>query len=66
MDSKIGLWRNFPDDKKYTSTYSHWHQDKVMDVAFTVMGITLLSGGHDCVLQNIKIDQRNMKSFSLS
>ncbi|XP_006879002.1 PREDICTED: WD repeat-containing protein 75 [Elephantulus edwardii] len=50
MDGKIRLWRNFHDDKKYTYTCLHWHHDLVMDLAFSVTGNSLLSGGRESVL----------------
>ncbi|XP_055472786.1 WD repeat-containing protein 75 [Psammomys obesus] len=63
MDGKIRLWRNFHDDKKYTFTCLHWHHDMVMDLAFTVTGTSLLSGGRECVLVEWRDGSEKNKEF---
>ncbi|ERE82896.1 WD repeat-containing protein 75 [Cricetulus griseus] len=63
MDGKIRLWRNFHDDKKYTYTCLHWHHDMVMDLAFTVTGTSLLSGGRECVLVEWREGSEKNKEF---
>ncbi|KAF7245052.1 WD repeat-containing protein 75 [Varanus komodoensis] len=42
--------RNFNHKREYTFATMHWHHDEVMDLAFTVEGTTLLSGGIESVL----------------
>ncbi|KFV76575.1 WD repeat-containing protein 75, partial [Struthio camelus australis] len=49
-DGKIRLWRNFYHNKEYTFSTLHWHHDIVMDLAFSVEGTSLLSGGVESVL----------------
>uniref|UniRef100_A0A8C3PQT1 WD repeat domain 75 n=1 Tax=Calidris pygmaea TaxID=425635 RepID=A0A8C3PQT1_9CHAR len=49
-DGKIRLWRNFCHKKEYTFSTLHWHHDTVMDLAFSVEGTCLLSGGVESVL----------------
>ncbi|XP_033024487.1 WD repeat-containing protein 75 [Lacerta agilis] len=49
-DGKIRLWRNFNHKKEYTYSTMHWHHGEVMDLAFTVEGTSLLSGGIESVL----------------
>uniref|UniRef100_A0A8B9PIK8 WD repeat domain 75 n=1 Tax=Apteryx owenii TaxID=8824 RepID=A0A8B9PIK8_APTOW len=49
-DGKIRLWRNFCHNKEYTFSTLHWHHDIVMDLAFSVEGTSLLSGGIESVL----------------
>ncbi|NXH22530.1 WDR75 protein, partial [Bucco capensis] len=49
-DGKIRLWRNFHHKKEYTFSTLHWHHDAVMDLAFSVEGTNLLSGGVESVL----------------
>ncbi|KAM6174734.1 WD repeat-containing protein 75 [Erethizon dorsatum] len=63
MDGKIRLWRNFDDDKKYTYTCLHWHHDMVMDLAFSVTGASLLSGGRECVLVEWRDATEKNKEF---
>uniref|UniRef100_A0A8C9Q9T0 WD repeat domain 75 n=1 Tax=Spermophilus dauricus TaxID=99837 RepID=A0A8C9Q9T0_SPEDA len=63
MDGKIRLWRNFDDDKKYTYTCLHWHHDMVMDLAFSVTGTSLLSGGRECVLVEWRDAAEKNKEF---
>eukprot|EP00076_Gallus_gallus_P006709 XP_001233408.2 WD repeat-containing protein 75 [Gallus gallus] len=49
-DGKIRLWRNFNHKKEYTFSTLHWHHDKVLDLAFSLEGTSLLSGGVESVL----------------
>uniref|UniRef100_A0A672UE31 WD repeat domain 75 n=1 Tax=Strigops habroptila TaxID=2489341 RepID=A0A672UE31_STRHB len=49
-DGKIRLWRNFYHKKEYTFSTLHWHHDTVMDLAYSVEGTSLLSGGVESVL----------------
>nr|XP_020658546.1 WD repeat-containing protein 75 isoform X1 [Pogona vitticeps] len=49
-DGKIRLWRNFNHRREYTFTTMHWHHDEVLDLAFSVEGTNLLSGGIESVL----------------
>ncbi|KAL8183741.1 UNVERIFIED_CONTAM: WD repeat-containing protein 75 [Gekko kuhli] len=49
-DGKIRLWRNFHHKREYTFSTLHWHHDEVMDLAFSVEGTSLLSGGVESVL----------------
>ncbi|XP_008060856.2 WD repeat-containing protein 75 [Carlito syrichta] len=63
MDGKIRLWRNFNDDKKYIYTCLHWHHDMVMDLAFSVTGTSLLSGGRESVLVEWRDAMEKNKEF---
>nr|XP_004660322.1 WD repeat-containing protein 75 [Jaculus jaculus] len=63
MDGKIRLWRNFDDERKYTYTCLHWHHDMVMDLAFSVTGTSLLSGGRECVLVEWRDATEKNKEF---
>ncbi|NXY83150.1 WDR75 protein, partial [Alcedo cyanopectus] len=49
-DGRIRLWRNFYHKKEYTFSTLHWHHDTVMDLAFSMEGTSLLSGGVESVL----------------
>ncbi|NXN99488.1 WDR75 protein, partial [Rhinopomastus cyanomelas] len=49
-DGRIRLWRNFCHKKEYTYSTLHWHHDAVLDLAFSVEGMSLLSGGLESVL----------------
>ncbi|XP_042301223.1 WD repeat-containing protein 75 [Sceloporus undulatus] len=49
-DGKIRLWRNFNHRSEYTFSTMHWHHDEVVDLAFSVEGTSLLSGGIESVL----------------
>ncbi|NXX43852.1 WDR75 protein, partial [Tricholaema leucomelas] len=49
-DGKIRVWRNFHHRKDYTYSTLHWHHDVVMDLAYSVEGTYLLSGGIEAVL----------------
>uniref|UniRef100_A0A8C0CTR1 WD repeat domain 75 n=1 Tax=Balaenoptera musculus TaxID=9771 RepID=A0A8C0CTR1_BALMU len=62
-DGKIRLWRNFDDEKKYTYTCLHWHHDLVMDLAFSVTGSSLLSGGRESVLVEWREAAEKNKEF---
>ncbi|KAJ7395583.1 hypothetical protein BTVI_153330 [Pitangus sulphuratus] len=42
-DGKIRLWRNFHHKKEYTYSTLHWHHDIVMDLAFSMEGITIIN-----------------------
>ncbi|XP_065697099.1 WD repeat-containing protein 75 [Patagioenas fasciata] len=61
-DGKIRLWRNFHHKKEYTFSTLHWHHDIVLDLAFSVEGTSLLSGGVESVLvlwQNLSDRQKD-------
>ncbi|XP_007529066.1 WD repeat-containing protein 75 [Erinaceus europaeus] len=62
-DGKIRLWRDFHEDKKYTYTTLHWHHDVVMDLAFSVTGTSLLSGGRESVLVEWRDAMEKNKEF---
>ncbi|XP_044160604.1 WD repeat-containing protein 75 [Bufo gargarizans] len=49
-DGKIRLWRNFNHKQDYTYSSLHWHHDSVADLAFSVQGTILFSGGVESVL----------------
>ncbi|XP_015723319.1 WD repeat-containing protein 75 [Coturnix japonica] len=49
-DGKIRLWRNFNHQREYTFSTLHWHHDQVLDLAFSLEGTNLLSGGIESVL----------------
>ncbi|XP_054828300.1 WD repeat-containing protein 75 [Eublepharis macularius] len=61
-DGKIRLWRNFHHKREYTFSTLHWHHDEVMDLAFSVEGTTLLSGGIESVLVQWR-EGSNAKEF---
>ncbi|KAF4799580.1 WD repeat domain 75 [Turdus rufiventris] len=62
-DGKIRLWRNFHDKKEYTYSTLHWHHDIVMDLAFSVEGTRLLSGGVESVLVQWHNESSCQKDF---
>lgn len=49
-DGKIRLWRSFNHKQDYTYSSLHWHHDSVADLAFSVQGTILYSGGIESVL----------------
>ncbi|XP_050196006.1 WD repeat-containing protein 75 [Myiozetetes cayanensis] len=62
-DGKIRLWRNFHHKKEYTYSTLHWHHDIVMDVAFSMEGTRLLSGGVESVLVQWHNESSCQKDF---
>ncbi|KYO33720.1 WD repeat-containing protein 75 [Alligator mississippiensis] len=62
-DGKIRLWRNFTHNKEYTFSAMHWHHNAVMDLAFTVEGTNLLSGGLESVLVQWRDGSESKKEF---
>ncbi|XP_062972345.1 WD repeat-containing protein 75 isoform X1 [Elgaria multicarinata webbii] len=62
-DGKIRLWRNFNHKKEYTFSTMHWHHDEVMDLAFTIEGTSLLSGGVESVLVQWRDGSNAKKEF---
>uniref|UniRef100_A0A803UZU2 WD repeat domain 75 n=1 Tax=Ficedula albicollis TaxID=59894 RepID=A0A803UZU2_FICAL len=62
-DGKIRLWRNFHHKKEYTYSTLHWHHDIVMDLAFSVEGTRLLSGGVESVLVQWHNESSCQKDF---
>ncbi|XP_032921101.1 WD repeat-containing protein 75 [Catharus ustulatus] len=62
-DGKIRLWRNFHDKKEYTYSTLHWHHDIVMDLAFSIEGTRLLSGGVESVLVQWHNESSCQKDF---
>ncbi|NXQ27414.1 WDR75 protein, partial [Alaudala cheleensis] len=62
-DGKIRLWRNFHHKKEYTYSTLHWHHDIVMDLAFSVEGTRLLSGGVESVVVQWHNESSCQKDF---
>ncbi|XP_048342813.1 WD repeat-containing protein 75 isoform X2 [Sphaerodactylus townsendi] len=62
-DGKIRLWRNFHHKREYTFSTLHWHHDEVMDLAFSVEGTSLLSGGVESVLVQWRDGSDSKKEF---
>ncbi|KAJ6665215.1 hypothetical protein lerEdw1_004264 [Lerista edwardsae] len=62
-DGKIRLWRNFNSKRDYTYSTLHWHHDEVMDLAFSVEGTSLLSGGIESVLVQWRDASDSKKEF---
>uniref|UniRef100_A0A8D0H5W7 WD repeat domain 75 n=1 Tax=Sphenodon punctatus TaxID=8508 RepID=A0A8D0H5W7_SPHPU len=62
-DGKIRLWRNFNHKREYTFSTLHWHHDAVMDLAFSVEGTSLLSGGVESVLVQWRDASNHKKEF---
>ncbi|XP_039584677.1 WD repeat-containing protein 75 isoform X1 [Passer montanus] len=62
-DGKIRLWRNFHDRKAYTYSALHWHHDIVMDLAYSMEGTRLLSGGVESVLVQWHNESSCQKDF---
>ncbi|XP_056351738.1 WD repeat-containing protein 75 [Oenanthe melanoleuca] len=62
-DGKIRLWRNFHHKKEYTYSTLHWHHDIVMDLAFSMEGTRLLSGGVEAVLVQWHNESSCQKDF---
>ncbi|XP_077175562.1 WD repeat-containing protein 75 [Paroedura picta] len=63
LDGKIRLWRNFHHKREYTFSTLHWHHDEVMDLAFSVEGTSLLSGGVESVLVQWRNGSDSKKEF---
>ncbi|XP_066491485.1 WD repeat-containing protein 75 [Tiliqua scincoides] len=62
-DGKIRLWRNFNSKREYTYSTLHWHHDEVMDLAFSVEGTSLLSGGIESVLVQWRDASNSKKEY---
>ncbi|KAM9305576.1 WD repeat-containing protein 75 [Gastrophryne carolinensis] len=62
-DGKIRLWRNFNHKQEYTFSTLHWHHDAVLDLAFSVQGTVLLSGGIESVLVQWSFSLEHKKEF---
>ncbi|XP_066409781.1 WD repeat-containing protein 75 [Molothrus aeneus] len=62
-DGKIRLWRNFHHKKAYTYSALHWHHDIVMDLAYSLEGTRLLSGGVESVLVQWHNESSCQKDF---
>uniref|UniRef100_A0A8C5ISN3 WD repeat domain 75 n=1 Tax=Junco hyemalis TaxID=40217 RepID=A0A8C5ISN3_JUNHY len=62
-DGKIRLWRNFHHKKGYTYSSLHWHHDTVMDLAYSLEGTRLLSGGVESVLVQWHNESSCQKDF---
>ncbi|XP_018426167.1 PREDICTED: WD repeat-containing protein 75 [Nanorana parkeri] len=62
-DGKIRLWRNFNHDQEYTYSTLHWHHDAVADLAFSVHGTVLFSGGVESVLVQWSFSLEQKKEF---
>ncbi|XP_040213066.1 WD repeat-containing protein 75 [Rana temporaria] len=62
-DGKIRLWRNFNHNQEYTYSTLHWHHDAVADLAFSVHGTVLFSGGVESVLVQWSFNLEQKKEF---
>uniref|UniRef100_A0A8C8EG05 WD repeat domain 75 n=1 Tax=Otus sunia TaxID=257818 RepID=A0A8C8EG05_9STRI len=62
-DGKIRLWRNFHHKKEYTFSTLHWHHDTVMDLAFSLQGSSLLSGGVESVIVLWRNESERQRDF---
>ncbi|XP_072274914.1 WD repeat-containing protein 75 [Pyxicephalus adspersus] len=62
-DGKIRLWRNFNHNQEYTYSTFHWHHDAVADLAFSVHGTVLFSGGTESVLVQWSFSLEHKKEF---
>ncbi|XP_017007025.2 uncharacterized protein l(2)05287 [Drosophila takahashii] len=47
---KIFIWRNFEKQESMSNTLFHWHHTEVTSLAFSPSGVSIYSGGHECVL----------------
>ncbi|EDV33385.1 uncharacterized protein Dana_GF24153 [Drosophila ananassae] len=47
---QIFVWREFENQKTMTNRLFHWHHTEVTSLAFSPSGVSLYSGGHECVL----------------
>ncbi|KAH8339448.1 hypothetical protein KR074_011088 [Drosophila pseudoananassae] len=47
---QIFVWRDFDNHKTMTNRLYHWHHNEVTSLAFTPSGVSLYSGGQECVL----------------
>ncbi|XP_073489264.1 WD repeat-containing protein 75 isoform X1 [Aquarana catesbeiana] len=62
-DGKIRLWRNFNHNQEYTYSTLHWHHNAVADLAFSVHGTVLFSGGVESVLVQWSFSLEQKKEF---
>ncbi|KAM4039006.1 WD repeat-containing protein 75 [Anomaloglossus baeobatrachus] len=62
-DGRIRLWRKFNHKQDYTYSSLHWHHDAVADLAFSVQGTTLFSGGVESVLVQWSYSLEHKKEF---
>ncbi|XP_017043907.2 WD repeat-containing protein 75 [Drosophila ficusphila] len=49
-EGKIFVWRDFENRETMTNTLFHWHHTEVTSLAFSPSGVSIYSGGHECVL----------------
>ncbi|KAH8413562.1 hypothetical protein KR009_012290 [Drosophila setifemur] len=49
-EGQIFVWRNFERRETMTNTLFHWHHTEVTSLAFSPSGVSIYSGGHECVL----------------
>lgn len=49
-EGQIFVWRNFEKKDSMTNTLFHWHHTEVTSLAFSPSGVSIYSGGHECVL----------------
>ncbi|XP_068101027.1 WD repeat-containing protein 75 isoform X1 [Hyperolius riggenbachi] len=62
-DGKIRLWRKFNHKQDYTYSTLHWHHDAVADLAFSMQGSVLFSGGVESVLVQWSFSLEHKKEF---
>ncbi|XP_043641583.1 WD repeat-containing protein 75 [Drosophila teissieri] len=49
-EGQIFVWRDFEKQDSMTNTLFHWHHTEVTSLAFSPSGVSIYSGGHECVL----------------
>ncbi|KMY91274.1 uncharacterized protein LOC6733035 [Drosophila simulans] len=49
-EGQIFVWRDFEKKDSMTNTLFHWHHTEVTSLAFSPSGVSIYSGGHECVL----------------
>ncbi|XP_017082485.2 LOW QUALITY PROTEIN: WD repeat-containing protein 75 [Drosophila eugracilis] len=49
-EGQIFIWRDFEKQETMTNTLFHWHNTEVTSLAFSPSGVSIYSGGHECVL----------------
>lgn len=60
---KIFVWRDFEKQESVFKELFHWHHTEVISLAFSPSGVTLYSGGHECVLVKWNLASPAIRKF---
>ncbi|XP_016964225.1 WD repeat-containing protein 75 [Drosophila biarmipes] len=59
----IYVWRDFETLETMTNTRLHWHHTEVTSLAFSASGVSIYSGGHECVLVKWTLARPDIRQF---